>query len=550
MNFSHEILEAYRGFAAIEKVAAAALASPGQETFAQRAGLAPHKEKPFPHQLDAAQFAMDRGGNAIFAHDTGTGKTRTATMVAQMLRKAHGAKSFAVVPAAVRKQFAESIGKWTDEKPYIVDSGDDPVPANGLPVISYELFKKKAPEFAAKGYQHVIFDEAHKAKDPQAGFYQSMKEHRPLFKSYNLMTASLTSTSPEDVVQLVDVMTGGDHELGSPGDFRRKYVVTRGDRAGVFGRRRMQRKASEEAVGFRNEKELGKILRKYVHHVGEEDIAGTGVDKPKKITQTVEVPMSEDQTKLYLYAMRRLPPEVRNRLKSDELSNTEISSLYNKLIQTRGLSGGLHTVAKGLPIEESARLTPKTQRVLSDLKQHLYETPDGRSIIISNLVHGGVDVLSAALKQNKIPFGVFMGKGEMSETERQAALAAHRAGKIKALVVSPAGFEGLDSPDTTMVQVYDGHFNPERILQGEARGIRAGGQKMRTPQDRRVMVRRYVSTFPQKSGLVASIGRAFGYQSREKHIDQRVWDRAQERHNVNKGLIDIIKNRKPEAHQL
>lgn len=550
MIFTAPVLDAYRDYAAIEKVASAVLAPKRPETFAQKSGLAPHEEKPFPHQLEAVQFAMDRGGNAIFAHTTGSGKTRTSMMVAQALRRAHGAKAFAVVPAAVREQFAESVGKWTDEKPYVIDSGADAVPGKGLPVISYELFKKKAPEFAAKGYQHVIFDEAHKAKDPQAGFYQSMKEHRPLFKSYNLMTASLTSTSPEDVVQLVDVMTGGQHELGTPGEFRRKYIVTRGDRAGVFGRRRMQRKASEEAVGFREERALGKILRKYVHHVGEEDIAGTGVDKPKKITQTVEVPMSEDQTKLYLYAMRRLPPEVRNRLKSDELSDSEIASLYNRLIQTRGLSGGLHTVAKGLPLEASARLTPKTQRVLSDLRQHLFETPDGRGIIVTNFVRGGVDVLSTALAQHKVPFGVFMGKGEQSEAERQAALAAHKAGKIKALVVSPAGFEGLDSPNTTMVQVYDGHFNPERILQGEARGIRAGGQKMRMPQDRRVIVRRYVSTFPQKSGLVASIGRAFGYQAREKHIDQRVWDRAQERHNVNKGLIDIIRGEKPKEHAL
>lgn len=534
----------YVAIATLEKVALSALAPK------PAAPLAPRTEKPFPHQPDAVNFALDRGGSAIFAHDTGTGKSRTSMMLAEALRKSRNARAFAVVPAGTRVQFANSVKQWSTDQPVVIDEGSKAIPTKGIPILSYELFKKKAPELAARGYSHAIFDEAHKAKDPKAGFYQSMKQYRPLFKSYNLMTASLTSTSPEDVVQLVDVMTGGKHELGTPSEFRKRFLVTRGDKAGIFGRRRLARNASEEAVGFRDEQRLGSILRKYVHHVGEEDIEGTGVNKPKKVVETVEVPMSADQTKLYQYAMNQLPPEVRYRLKSDELSSKEMASLYNKMIQTRGISGGLHTMAHGLSLAQSAKLTPKAQRVMEDLQQHLYEVPDGRAIIVSNLVRGGVDVLAEGLKQKGVPYGVFMGKGEMSEGERQAALQAHKDGKIKALIVSPAGFVGLDSPDTTLVQVYDSHFNPEQILQAEARGIRAGGQKGRLPQDRRVIVRRYISTFPEKGGLVGSIQRAFGYRSRPKHIDQSIWDRAQERHTINKGLIDIIRGQKPKEHQL
>lgn len=543
MIFSAPVLDAYREFEAIEKVAAAAL----QE---RPKGLAKHIEKPFSHQLDAVSFAQDRGGNAIFAHDTGTGKTRTSLMVAEAMKKARGAKTFAVVPAAVRAQFAKSVPEWTGEQAHIISEGSAEIPGKGIPVLSYELFKKLGPALAKRGYTHGIFDEAHKAKDPATGFYQSMKEYRPLFKSYNLMTASLTSTSPEDVVQLVDVMTGGKHELGTPADFRKNFIVTRGDRAGAFGKRRLQRNAGTEAVGFRNEKQLGQILRKYVHHVGEEDIQGTGVNKPKKVIEQVQVPMSPDQEKLYRYVTNRLPAEVRYRLRSDEMSSKELTGLYNKLIQTRGISGGLHTVAPGLSLASSAKMTPKTQRVLEDLQQHLHETPDGKSIIVSNFVHGGIDVLSEGMRQKGIQHGVFMGKGEQTEAERQKALADHRSGKIRALIVSPAGFLGLDSPDTTMMQVYDGHFNPEQTLQAEARGIRAGGLKNRLPQDRRVIVKRYVSVFPEKKGLVGSIQRFFGYRSREKHIDQRIWDRAQERHTVNKNLIDIIRGQKQQEHAL
>ena len=127
---------------------------------------------------------------------------------------------------------------------------------------------------------------------------------------------------------------------------------------------------------------------------------------------------------------------------------------------------------------------------------------------------------------------MFRGKGKCgtSEKVRQAALKKFTKGKLKVLLVSPAGFEGLNAPDTTMVQVYDGHFNPEAIRQGEARGIRAGGQSHRAPADRKVKVKRYVSVFPERGGILGAIQKMIGYRSREKHIDQKVWDRAGERH--------------------
>jgi hypothetical protein len=43
----------------------------------------------------------------------------------------------------------------------------------------------------------------------------------------------------------------------------------------------------------------------------------------------------------------------------------------------------------------------------------------------------------------------------------------------------------------------DGHFNPERINQAEARGIRAGGQAQRSEAQRKVIIRRYVSVLPK-----------------------------------------------------
>jgi SNF2 family DNA or RNA helicase len=500
-------------------------------------------QAPFPWQTGGVDFAMKRGGNAVFAHGTGTGKTRSAVMLATR-RMAEGARYVVTAPAGVRSGFAESIEKWAPGmKGLVIKSSKDKIPPSDgktIPVISYELFKRMAPRLRAAGYTDLVFDEAHKAKNPGTGNYKEIMRHRGLFNSALAMTASLTSTEPENLVQLIDIVTNGQHGLGTPGEFRRKYIRTRGDAMGYMSRRRMSRHAKNEGIGYKNEEELGKRLRQYIHHVHESEI-----DKsvfPKKEVETVEVPMSDDQQKLYLAALKRLPPSVIKRLKSEELSNAEMSSLYNRLIQSRGISGGLHTMAKGIGLEASARLTPKTVMALDDMEKHLAETSDGKIILVSNFIKGGLDVIEAGLKQRGLEYGVFRGKGKggTSEKVRQAALKRFTKGKLKILLVSPAGFEGLNAPDTTMVQVYDGHFNPEAIRQGEARGIRAGGQSHRAPADRKVKVKRYVSVFPERGGILGAIQKMIGYRSREKHIDQKVWDRAGERHQMNQRLLDLI----------
>ena len=71
------------------------------------------------------------------------------------------------------------------------------------------------------------------------------------------------------------------------------------------------------------------------------------------------------------------------------------------------------------------------------------------------------------------------------------------------IVISGAGAEGLDLKNATAFYALDGHFNPERILQAEARARRLGGQSARPVEQRKVDVRRYQSTVPdsEKPGV-------------------------------------------------
>lgn len=515
----------------------------------------PRKPPPLPpllpHQTEAIDFVMKSGGSGLISHPTGAGKTRTAAEIGVHLR-ARGGRTLYVTPASLKVNMARGLSKWTPgTTTQMFKTGAEPIdPKVHTGVISYELFKKNGPALAKAGYDSVIFDEFHKAKDEDSQTYKRVSEYRPLFKNYVGMTASLNSLSPTDMLQPINAITGGKHDLGSRTSFQRRYLRTRGEEAPLTMRSKLSPAARREVVGFKHEHDLGARLRKYVHYVGSEDLDPKLF--PKKDVETIRVEMSPEQSKLYRYALRQLPPDAMHALSSSHPSQGQVQRLYNHLIQTRALSGGMHTMLKGMPLDQSANATPKAHKALDDIENHLKDAPDGRVIIVTNLVQGGVDVISEGLKQRGISSGIFMGKGKggTQEPERQKALADFNAGKIKTLVVSQAGHEGIDAPNTTMVVGYDGHFNPERVLQAEARGVRAGGLSKREGADRRVIVRRYVSVVPESRGFISSLKRMLGIYKREKSVDEKIYEIAQGRHQLNRQVFDLIRGDQLKEHQL
>lgn len=503
-----------------------------------------------PHQRAGIDFVMGHGGSGLLIHPTGSGKTRTASEIGKQLRLKSQGRTLYVVPAALRTNMAKGVAHWTPEtRVQIVRHGNEAVPMTDAAVVSYELFKKRGPEFAKAGYDSLVFDEIQKSKDEDTGTYRQMAKLRPLFKHAVGLTASLNSLDPSDMIQPINVITGGRHDLGTREQFKGRYLKTRAEDVGWLGAMRLSPIAAKEVVGFKNEHELGRRLRNYIHYVSTDELDPELF--PKKETERVEVEMSTPQMRLYRAALRQLPPEAVKVIDSDGREG-DIAKIYNTLIQARALSGGVHTMVPGLSLSDSWRLTPKASKVVDDVKHHLAETKDGQIVIVSNLVRGGIDVLAQAMKDNGIPFGVFMGKGKggQTETDRQAALKAYQAGETKVLLISPAGHEGIDAPDTTMVAGYDAHFNPEHILQQEARGVRARGQSARPQAQRRVVVRRYISVMPESRGLFASIKKALGFAKRERSIDEKVYGVAEGRHQLNQGVLDILRDREPQQHQL
>lgn len=518
-----------------------------------------------PHQKAALKKLEQQGGSALFSHPVGSGKTITGVAAFEKLRsQGKASKALVVTPASLRTNFAEGgVKQFTDDdyvifgnkqeandpnQPKAVDADTTtPDQTPGYGIVSYDIFRKDPEKYLkAHGADTVILDEIHKARNDASQTFQALRKHRDKFKNFIGMTGSIANNSPSDIVPLIDAMTGGKHRLGSKSSFEDRFVRT-------------NKKGQKE---LHNPHLVKFLTAPYVHHVEKSEIERSDNKPPKKIVKQVEVPMSSEQSQMYRYVMDTLDPLTKAKMKLNvgKLSDKELKGVYGKLLKTRQLSNSVAALDRNKSLSQAAVDTPKVRRMLDDIEKHIKTTPDAQVVVHSNLLQGGLDVAQQGLKDRGIDYGTFIGKGNKGVTEasRQQAVNDFNAGRKKVLVISSAGGEGLDLPNTTMFASMDGHFNPEKINQAEARGIRAGGLAHRPEEDRRVKVNRYVSTLPRsKSHMGVQTLRGLSPQTyidrmiqgekvfqnpykAERSADQFIYEAAASKDNANSQLRSLL----------
>lgn len=508
--------------------------------------------KLYAHQERAAKRYFENDGNILLAHGVGSGKTFSGINMIEEGRKRNiGKTALIVVPASLRNNFLENgVNRYTNSTGVIYGNQQEvkagthasiaKPPKADYHIVSAEMFRKDPARWiTGTKADTVLYDELHRAKDEAGLTFQAIKAARPLHRNFIGLTGSFISNTPSDIVPLVDAMTNGEHKLGTRGEFQRKYLYT--DDAGK--------------KKFRNLDKLTPLVSKHIDYFGTDQMRAS--DIPRKQIQEVYVEMSPHQHGLFNYALGKLDGKIVSKLKKDisSLSDKEISHIFSRISHARKISNSIHTLDDRLTAEQSAEQTPKVRRMLNDIEQHLKETPDGQAVAYTNLIHGGVDVLTAGLKARGIDHGVFMGKRPgHNEEDRQRDVEDYRTGKKKVIVVSSAGAEGLNLPNTTFFGSLDSHFNPERILQAEARGVRAGGLAHRDQKDRNVLVRRYITVSPRGSnksfvgGLWNTLTSMFSSGPAPKKdildvpsVDKWIYDVAKRKHYLNAELRDSLR---------
>jgi SNF2 family DNA or RNA helicase len=507
--------------------------------------------KAFPHQAAAVEKLIDNNGALVIAHRTGMGKTVTSIFGQEKLVEMGKAKSaLVIVPSGLRENFAkDGLEKFLKNPNYQIVASSSERGREGYvrpdkikegvkyTIVSYGMFRRDPQGILKKsGADTIIADEYHKIRNEQSSIFKSLADTRGQVKNFMGLTASLVSNRPEEIASLMTVSEG--KRMISPGQFKNYFTHVTGTEAGFKGSRKKVR-------SIRRHGELVKLTDSRIDYAESSQLKG---DKkmPRKDTKFIDVPMSEDQWKLYQHSMKDLGRLKSYLMKRDpNVTVKEAENLFSQTAQSRRIANSVGEGRK-MSLQRSSESTPKVNKLLSDVEQHLKDTPDGKVVVYSNLIRGGADVLHAGLKNRGIKHGMFLGKGTtvgdttVTAASRDSDIEMFKKGKQKVLIVSGAGGEGLNLPNATGFFALDGHFNPEKIGQAEARIRRLGGQSHRDPEKRVVTVNRYRSVAP-KSARPGFFARRSGKVT-PMTTDEWMYATAGRKHKQNKELYDTIKS--------
>lgn len=389
-----------------------------------------------PHQKRVIRRIQDpKTSGLVIAHGLGSGKTRTAIES----HKAIGGGADVLLPAALRENYRKETEKWGGS------------PAN---VITHQAASLKGPG-TLKG-NTLIIDEGHRGRNPNTKLSDTIKSSQA--KKRIILTGTPIYNNPADFATLVN-QAAGKPILPEGKSFQRRYL-----KPNILDRLRGRR--------LSHAGELKKKLNQYVdYHKGDEG------SLPKISAKVIPVEMGKHQSALYRATTGMIPPGLR-------MHKSNIDRLAPYLTGARQVSNTSRA------IDPKSNEEPKLDKVFSDLKQHL-SGARGKALVYSNWLRHGVEPITKRLTEAKIPHGVFTGKE--SSKVRDQNVRDYNSGKVRALVVSSSGSEGLDLKGTRLVQVVEPHFNNQKIRQVVGRSARIGSHSHLPPAERNVEVRQYIA---------------------------------------------------------
>ncbi len=502
---------------------------------------------PMDHQIDLRNAARSQKNHVgiLAVHGTGTGKTIGATSLFEDMKGQHRAKrALVLAPSGLRNNFLEEgVNRSTTSKGVILSKPQELDPSVEYAIVSYDAFRRQPHAWIDKVKPDtIIADEVHRAGNPQSSNFRAIQAARDRVPHFIGLTAASTPNRPADILPLVQLARGSAGQpVPSRKAFSKQHIENSKSRQrGIFG-------GSVTDQAFKNPDVFGRMLGDTVHYQGDLDASL----KPRKLLERVPVTMSKDQVAMYREALKGIDPVALEKIRRGErISDKHMKTLFERLMRARQVSNSIGSVRE-MPQDVAAAQTPKMKQLLDDAQAHIRDTPDGQVVITTNNVRGGLDVLSAGLKARGIPYSVFAGKGVEGITEetRQQAVRDYKEGKARAIIITRAGAEGLSLGNTTLVQMADGHYNPEVMNQFMARGIRTGGQAHRAPEKREVQVKQYMSTLPK------SFLQKVTFRPADKSVEEYMFMTADRKSKLNDAVRDAMakqtaRNRERREHPI
>lgn len=453
-----------------------------------------------PHQADIAATG-DEDTRLLLYHALGSGKTLTALAAAEQ----SGDPYTAVMPASLRNNFRGEQRKWSDQK----------TPSQ---VMSYTALAKGLP------YQQdstLVYDEAHNLRNPAAARTVNAISLAEKAKRLYLLSGSPIVNHPHDLVPALQMLTGRKY---TPEEFDKQFIGQQTVTPGFFARWRGIKPAKQPVL--KNEALLRSLFAGHVDYHAPE------APDVERRDERITVNMSPAQTRLHKAFWNKLPWILRWKLQQEfPLSRKELTKLQAFMAGPRQV--GLST----LPFQSEGNAlqafdqSPKLQSAF----QHLQDSGNVPSVVASNFLTAGLKPYAAALERAGISHGTL--HGGLTDPVRKKLVEDYNSGKLRTLLLGPAGTEGISLKGTRLLQILDPHWNETRGKQTAGRGIRFDSHVDLPPADRNVRIQRFISQLPVSRGITSWFGGKQSPAAADTYLEQM----AEKKERLNQQFLEVLR---------
>jgi superfamily II DNA or RNA helicase len=150
-------------------------------------------------------------------------------------------------------------------------------------------------------------------------------------------------------------------------------------------------------------------------------------------------------------------------------------------------------------LSSSIKDAPKINRAYEEIAKRYKSDPRYAGVSYSNYINSGISPLNDLLIKNKIPSAMFTGK--TSDKNKKQIVYDYNHGKIKQLLISGAGGEGLDLKNTKLLQIMEPHWNDATLNQVRGRVNRWQSHASLPENERKVEIQNYIAR-PMQRGFI------------------------------------------------
>jgi SNF2 family DNA or RNA helicase len=393
-------------------------------------------------------------------HGLGSGKTLTGLAAADQLHM----PLTVVGPASLKTNFEREKKKHhvnADVKTFTYNK--PPVNPNGI----------------------VAFDEAHRMG--RQGTQRSQYPDYIKGKKTMFLTGTPIRNDPSELIPLLRGL--GVKVNKDPNQFNEQFIKQTRQSPGFFAR---VFRGVEPGIEY-HAKNLDKLKKMVKGKVDYHKSSTEGY--PKTEEHDIKVEMSPEQESAYLMALKQSPTLKYKIQKGIAPSKSESKQMNAFMTATRQISN----YPGDYNLSASLKDAPKINRAAKEIEKRYREDKNYKGVTYSSYLGHGIDPLGEALKKRGIPYSRYTGK--MSQTEKDESIKSYNAGKVKHLLISGAGGEGLDLKGTKLMQVLEPHWNEPQLEQVKGRAVRYKSHDALPEGERKVEIQNFVAV-PREHGFI------------------------------------------------